>query len=317
VGDGATLGHARGSAIGSGPTARASSLIYHAGAIGDFVTTLPAFRAWRSLHPRDRIVLLGRPLIAALTEGSGLFDETWDAESSRFAPLFRVDSDLASCPGLEGFASALVFSPPSSPLSANLERLGVRGIVRQDPFPQSSEGGRAVPHVIDYHLSLFQDLPLELRVPSIDVSGSVDAGAGSGKTIALHPGSGSSRKNWPRERFVELARRLASRGSQVAWIIGPAEESFTVREGVVWRGRDLPAIAALLSRSRLFVGNDSGIGHVAAAVGCPVVALFGPTDPAVWSPRGTRVRVLRSGDARMESISVDEVLIACGDFLPM
>jgi ADP-heptose:LPS heptosyltransferase len=104
--------------------------------------------------------------------------------------------------------------------------------------------------------------------------------------ILIHPGSGSPKKNWP--HFAELQSRLE-------------------------RGRQMPMNLSLLdlmqeiSRSRVFIGNDSGITHLAAYIGCPTVALFGPTDPRIWGPIGRRARVIWK--SRLEDISVDEVLL--------
>ena len=90
----------------------------------------------------------------------------------------------------------------------------------------------------------------------------------------------------------------------VRWCAGPEEEL----EGAV-RIANLYELGCWLARARVYIGNDSGISHLAAAVGTPVVALFGPTDPAVWAPRGLRVRILD----RMESVQVDDVLSAVED----
>jgi heptosyltransferase III len=122
--------------------------------------------------------------------------------------------------------------------------------------------------------------------------------------VAIHPFSGSAKKNWPLERFRELAHRL---DAPVRWCAGPEEP---LEDAV--RFANLYHLACWLRSARLYIGNDSGITHLAAAVGTPVVALFGPTDPAIWAPRGERVRVLataRPGQA-MECIPVDEVLRA-------
>ena len=73
----------------------------------------------------------------------------------------------------------------------------------------------------------------------------------------------------------------------------------------------LPELAAVLSRCRLFLGHDSGVSHLVAAVGTPCVLLFGPTDPAMWAPPGDHVRVLRRGPI-LDTISVDDVLAAVG-----
>jgi heptosyltransferase III len=116
----------------------------------------------------------------------------------------------------------------------------------------------------------------------------------------IHPFSGSARKNWPLERFREVAARLSI---PVRWCAGPQEP---LDDAV--RFENLYELACWLARARVYIGNDSGITHLAAAVGTPVVAIFGPTDPEVWAPRGERVRVMR-GD-NLEAVPVDEVLTA-------
>jgi hypothetical protein len=103
----------------------------------------------------------------------------------------------------------------------------------------------------------------------------------------IHPFSGSPKKNWPLENFRELARTL-EQSMPVRWCSGVDDPPL---EGAV-RIDDLYQLACWLARARLYVGNDSGITHLAAAVGTPVLALFGPaSDPAVWAPRGEHVRV--------------------------
>jgi len=115
----------------------------------------------------------------------------------------------------------------------------------------------------------------------------------------IHPFSGSSRKNWPLERYRELAERLEM---PVRWCAGPEEQ---LDDAV--RIDNLYELACWLRTSRLYIGNDSGITHLAAAAGIPVVAIFGPTDPAVWAPRGPSVRIL---SGKLEEISVEKVLTA-------
>jgi heptosyltransferase-3 len=104
----------------------------------------------------------------------------------------------------------------------------------------------------------------------------------------IHPFSGSPRKNWPLEKFRRLAARL-ERAMPVRWCSGREDP---LLEGAVHID-DLYELACWLARARLYIGNDSGITHLAAAVGTPVLALFGPTDPGVWAPRGPNVRVVR------------------------
>jgi len=121
----------------------------------------------------------------------------------------------------------------------------------------------------------------------------------------IHPFSGSARKNWPLERFAQLAETLAER-MPVEWCVGP-------EESLPWQARrfdNLYDLAAWLASARLYIGNDSGISHLAAAAGAPVVAMFGATDPRVWSPRGPRVEVVEG--AAMETITLAQVWAATG-----
>jgi heptosyltransferase-3 len=121
----------------------------------------------------------------------------------------------------------------------------------------------------------------------------------------IHPFSGSAGKNWPLNRFRELADRLAL---PVRWCAGPQEPLPPELMSDAVRFENLYELACWLASARVYIGNDSGITHLAAAVGTPVVAVFGPTDPAVWAPRGERVRVV-SGPS-LDGIPVDQVLEA-------
>ena len=104
----------------------------------------------------------------------------------------------------------------------------------------------------------------------------------------VHPYSGGAKKNWPLEKFRTLASQL-ERVMPVSWLRGPEDPPL---EGAQ-QFDDLYEVACWLAGARLYIGNDSGITHLAAAVGTPVLALFGPTDPAVWGPRGCSVRIAR------------------------
>jgi heptosyltransferase III len=104
--------------------------------------------------------------------------------------------------------------------------------------------------------------------------------------VVIHPFASSVSKRWPMERFRAVA---ASLGVPVRWTAGPEE---ALDHAV--RFDDLYDLACWLAGARAYIGNDSGIAHLAAAVGTPVVAIFLTTDPRVWSPRGSRVAVLEN-----------------------
>jgi ADP-heptose:LPS heptosyltransferase len=116
--------------------------------------------------------------------------------------------------------------------------------------------------------------------------------------LTLAPGSGAREKNWPEERFLCIARwwRRAMGGRVIA-LLGPVEAErggfdLLARECLTVGDLSLSQVAALLARSDVYLGNDSGISHLAAAVGVPSVVLFGPGNPRQWAPRGAKITVI-------------------------
>ena len=138
----------------------------------------------------------------------------------------------------------------------------------------------------------------------------------SSHLVVIFPGSGNPAKNWPAEKYAALASTLSKRAG-VAVILGPAESSleaiFRERGVPVLKDLDLPTVAAIARLAVAFVGNDSGVSHLAAAVGTPGMAIFGPTDPARWRPLGHRIDVLRRNP--IDSIEVEEVVVALSKFV--
>lgn len=118
--------------------------------------------------------------------------------------------------------------------------------------------------------------------------------------LAIHPGAGARGKRWDPAGFVQVAHWWRRNGGITLEIAGPAEASeVPLLGGGVVRDWDLVDLAALLARAAVFVGNDSGVGHLAAAVGIPGVIVFGPTSPRRWRPISPRLRAVlaaRTGD---------------------
>ena len=102
------------------------------------------------------------------------------------------------------------------------------------------------------------------------------------------------RKTWPAERFVEVAERLQSAGLEPMILAGPADDASAFAQFQVFRNAPLADVKNLMSGASLFIGNDSGPAHIAAAFGVPVVVLFGPSNPVTWAPWRTEARVLTS-----------------------
>lgn len=114
----------------------------------------------------------------------------------------------------------------------------------------------------------------------------------------IAPGSGWSGKNWLPDRFAAVADWLrTAKGYQVAWVGSAAERNLLPADGgndFDWMGKtSLPLLAAVMARSALFIGNDGGLLHFAAALDLPTVSVWGPTSPGKWGPKGARHRQLR------------------------
>ncbi|MDZ7373153.1 MAG: glycosyltransferase family 9 protein [candidate division KSB1 bacterium] len=141
--------------------------------------------------------------------------------------------------------------------------------------------------------------------------------------LVVHPGAGKPGNRWPAERFGEAARRLSSEyplRTVVVW--GPREESLGRRtllsappDSVGISGLTIRELAALFRLARLVLCNDTGSMHLAAAVGTPLVAIFGPTDPREWKPWGDSFVAVRGRDGRCESVAVEEVVQAATQLL--
>jgi hypothetical protein len=139
--------------------------------------------------------------------------------------------------------------------------------------------------------------------------------------LAVHPGSGSPRKNWPADRWPALIEALRP---PRPWLVvrGPAEAGpsgpLRAPDGaLVAESLPVRVLGAILSRAGAFIGNDSGVSHLAAAFGAPTVALFGPTEAVTWAPEGPWVRALQSPTGEMQALALSEVVSAVGSLGPL
>jgi len=267
-------------------------LVSHYGGLGDFLTILPVVAYYKTIHAAS-ITLLGKPSFASLAMQAGYIDHIEDAGSAMNLFLFQENSDQKLIRGFFApYDLIILFAVPDSPLIENTRAFSTAKIVAQPPFPE-----KRIP-IVDYHLSAIGSMPFELsqRVPTLSLpegepgnplSAILQSIQRKGIGIALHPGSGSKIKNWPFERFLAVAKRLRNESFSVCWICGPAEADIEVpTEDTLLKGLTLLEISKILRYCAAFIGNDGGITHLAAASGCPVIALFGPSDPIVWGPRG-------------------------------
>jgi ADP-heptose:LPS heptosyltransferase len=296
--------------LGSHVTERV--LIVHQGAIGDFICCLPALACLRQALSDAHITLLGYPRVLEIAVERYYAESVLSIDRADMALLYQegeaYPADFRAL--FEGFRRIGVFGSDNGPFSRNLEELSRAPVTVARPFPPEGSGI----HMVDHALSLVRSMgfPVHRDCPRLHLLAKERHEAVAflnhhGVTrddpvIAIHPGSGSQKKMWPLERFLTLAEGLATaHGGQILFVVGPGEEHikerlFTMIRGKPWfvlSGLSLPLLGAILEQACVFVGNDSGISHMAAAVGVPVVTLFGPTDPVVWAPLGGDVTVIR------------------------
>lgn len=238
---------------------------------------LPALRALAHANPGAQFTLVGYPSILALAGPFISIKATYSIDTPPWSGLFQ-----GSLPGL-AFDAAFVWM--KNPVVAdNLRKSGVSNVLYADPFPSGNI--HAAAHLLNTICLPAPELP--------------DLWTGKDSNLVLiHPGAGSPRKCWP---FFE---QLIVRVPNVTAIIGPAEEQF---HGCCpqLRGFRLVDIAHEILRCRHFIGNDSGITHLASYLGCPAVALFGPTLPQIWGPVGRRVEILWKSS--LSDIKPEEVI---------
>ena len=288
------------------------ALIIHGGALGDFVMTLRIVAALR-MSGAVQIGVMGRSEFAPLAHRGG-FDEFIDLYTGGGHALFSDGAMLPDELGrrLSGYTLAVdMLAGAGSFLPHNLRRIGVRRILTIDPRPRPGWSG----HVSDQWLDDLRSAGLKVNVgpPRIDTDREAVASAReelrestgrTGRIAIIHPGSGSAKKCWPTPCIVQLIEALAAEEWSAALIVGPVElERFATADMARLRSaaptvedRALNALADLLASVDLFIGNDSGVSHLAAAVGVPTVAIFGPTQPNLWRPLGPRVVVVTGVD---------------------
>ncbi|MFN4227681.1 MAG: glycosyltransferase family 9 protein [Candidatus Ratteibacteria bacterium] len=114
-----------------------------------------------------------------------------------------------------------------------------------------------------------------------------------GEFFVIHPGSGSKDKNWSRDKFLKLAEYL----KDVKIILGPAEENeieFWRKnfKGEIFFNIDIDNILKIAKKTTTYIGNDSGFTHLFSFLGVKTVAIFGPTSPFIWGPRGENVKIV-------------------------
>jgi heptosyltransferase-2 len=306
------------------------TLVIRGGAIGDFILTLPALKALRDARPQAHIDILGYKHIAALAENRFYAQAVHSIEYGPLARFFARNSELPAELS-EYFASFdLIVSylyDPDRIFETNLRRCGVQNLIC-GPARVVESAGHAVRQLAR---------PIEeLGINVADFAERIFPSIGDREfaqeflklmpqpIVAIHPGSGSHEKNWPLEKWIGLFS-LDSRFADLKRLLvisGEADEAQTDQLQREWKNRGahflrnlpLPRVAAVIERS-IFIGHDSGISHLAAAVGANCILLFGPTNPDVWAPKNENVQVLRAPSGKLNDLQIETVEAALAGLL--
>jgi heptosyltransferase-3 len=291
---------------------------------------LPALKALRDAHPRAQIEILGYPHIATVADKRFYADAVRSIEYAALSRFFARNAELPSelRDYFGGFDLILSYLyDPDQIFENNLRQCGAQKILRGPA--QIDKNAHAA-------WQLAQPLQ-ELGINVTDLAAKVfpsDADREfahrflencESPILALHPGSGSEKKNWPIDDWVELAKNSLNAKilfRTLIFVSGEADENEMARLRILFEHEPqvrfahqlpLPQLAAVLEQST-FIGHDSGISHLASAAGARTLILFGPTDPKVWAPQNEDVRVLLAPNGDLTQLDVATVCNAMNDW---
>jgi ADP-heptose:LPS heptosyltransferase len=292
-----------------------STLVIHQGALGDFILALPVLGTLRRVFPQAKTVIMGYPRILELVEKRFYAEEILSIDQKGMATFFVregfLDFDLSQF--FKTFDLIVVFGRDGEgTVVGNLRRVCQGQVLPIHSFPSWDEKVHLTDHLlkqlVHYGFPVSASNP-QLHLRESDREWAKDFWKNKGvtleeraKVIILHPGSGSKKKVWPLHQFLNLAHTLRNHlNSKILIVLGPAEgietqRAFEGREAdpfILGKGLTLVQLASVMEGCWFFVGNDSGISHMATALGLPTMVIFGPTDERVWSPKGEKVIVIR------------------------
>jgi heptosyltransferase III len=321
-------------------------LVIHPGGLGDILLSLPAIVSLRRRCAKARITIAANlDHLAPVAEG---YADCMISLSSvplhqLYIPSSSFRSDVHFWKKFDLVVSWTGFGNPD--FTVNLKRINPDAVVASwHPGPGEQrhvsrlfiDSLGLAPGDAEAELEMEAKLHLNSNARQEGLQWLYARGWKNEPLIALHPGAGSKLKCWPLERFIELARRLTlNQKNRLLVIEGPAEEGLAYRisenlrgiESIVAKAVPLKLLSAVLERCRLFIGNDSGLAHLAAALNVPSIVLFGPTLPQHWAPLGKHVTVLREprgcracasrggGHTCLLKISVDDVIRAMSEII--
>lgn len=283
---------------------RPKILVIRGGAIGDFILTLPVLSALRRQFPDAHLEVLGYPHIVQLAVNGGLADAVRSIDAGPLAGFFARNGNLDET--LQKYFSecALIISylfDPDKIFQTNVARCTKAQFIVGPHRPKEQDGIHATKVFLQplERLAIFDADPVPRLAKSLFAEKNNSA---DGRRLALHPGSGSPKKNWPEGQWAELLQQLVCSTELNFLLVGGEAEGDRLErlEALLPRSRvqlarslPLTELSGRLERCAAFIGHDSGISHLAVAVGLPALILWGESVEAVWRPQGHRVTIIR------------------------
>jgi heptosyltransferase-3 len=297
-------------------------LVIRGGAIGDFILTLPALKVLRDAYPHAHIEILGYKHIAGLAENRFYAQAVRSIEYGPLSTFFVKNAELPSelVTYFAGFDLLISYLyDPDGIFESNLRRCGVELLIRGPAkIGKGEHAARQLARPMQELGLAVEDLAAKVYPSSEDRQRAQELLRDLPRPLVVfHPGSGSKKKNWPLENWINIGNGLLGlddfQGSLVI-VSGEADEDQVRSLRAIWKNErvqfarsfPLPELAALFENA-IFVGHDSGISQLAAAAGADCILLFGPSDPEVWAPKGKDICVIRSKSDAMENIDLTEV----------
>jgi len=257
-----------------------ATLVIHTGGIGDLLLAAPAIEHLARSGP---LHLAGIPERAALLQQAGVVSEAFALDRLDFASLFSTPSPRLATAIAPYDHIQVWMKDGDGVIASGLASLTRATVACMTGLPPEDFAG----HATDYYCACVgASAPTHWQLP-------LEKPASSNGLCFIHPGSGSPDKNWPLERFQALAQRLEAMGERVCWIGGPAEEGWQSQIPAKTLQVPLTELAPILAGAGRYIGNDSGITHLASVLGVPAIALFGPTNSRRWRPIGPRTKVIQ------------------------
>ena len=286
------------------------ALVIRGGAIGDFIVTLPAIKLLRDSIENCVVEVLGYPGIADLAVAAGLAESSRSLEHRSMALLFVPGAKLdeALCEWLLSFNLIVSYLyDPDGIVRKNMERIGVKTYLDAPHRVVEGQGYAAqqLAKPLESLAMYLEDPAPSLQLPGAELNR---------RLLAVHPGSGSIKKNWPVQHWGRVLNEL--RGQRIVIITGEAERERGVLGEIQaacpglefenWDSLPLVELARRLPACSAFLGHDSGVSHLAAACGVPCHLFFGPTDPATWAPANDVVEVHRAPTRNLADLGWQE-----------